>query len=92
MRDHQTTLLPDSEEVMGWDVKDEGLFVVFSKDIPTIIRGWLRENVDEFLARNRLARRDIDWFVAHPGGRKVLEAYQDALELPRRRRPFRATC
>jgi alkylresorcinol/alkylpyrone synthase len=77
----QTTLMPDSERIMGWDVKNDGLFVIFSRDIPDIIRRWLKGNVDEFLTRQKLTRRDIQHLVAHPGGRKVLEAYQDALEM-----------
>jgi alkylresorcinol/alkylpyrone synthase len=78
---HQTTLMKDSESVMGWDVKDGGLYVVFSKDIPNIIRNWLSGNVDEFLNGQALTRKDLRHFIAHPGGRKVLEAYREALEL-----------
>ena len=79
VRGHQTTLMPDSERVMGWDVKDGGLYVVFSRDIPEIIRGWLKANVDEFLSTQNLNGHRVTQFIAHPGGRKVLEAYQDAL-------------
>ena len=81
IRAQQTTLMPNSERVMGWDVKSSGLYVVFSRDIPDIIRGWLKQNVDEFLAAQDLNGRRIEHFIAHPGGRKVLEAYQDALGL-----------
>jgi alkylresorcinol/alkylpyrone synthase len=79
--DSQTTLMPDSERIMGWDVKDNGLFVVFSRDIPDVIRRWLKDNILEFLDKKKLNLTDIRHFVAHPGGRKILEAYQDALEL-----------
>ena len=34
----QSTLMPNSLDVMGWDLKDKGLHVIFSKDIPTIIK------------------------------------------------------
>ncbi|TDL33103.1 type III polyketide synthase [Jeotgalibacillus sp. S-D1] len=71
--------MPDSEDVMGWDVKNNGLHVVFSKDIPTIIRGWLGPFVHEFLAQNQLQSDEITHFVAHPGGKKVLDAYEKAL-------------
>lgn len=71
--------MPDSEDVMGWDVKNNGLHVVFSKDIPTIIRGWLGPFVHQFLEANQLHSEDINHFVAHPGGKKVLEAYEKAL-------------
>ena len=42
-----------------------------------------REDVDGFLATHGLTRADIGFWVAHPGGPKVLEAMAEALELPR---------
>ncbi|WNB93673.1 3-oxoacyl-[acyl-carrier-protein] synthase III C-terminal domain-containing protein [Bacillus sp. NEB1478] len=80
--DTMSTLKPHSEDVMGWEVKDTGLYVVFSRDIPNIIRTWLEPNVNEFLERNKLNGEQITHFVAHPGGKKVLQAYVDALGLP----------
>ena len=47
-------LMPDSEDVMGWDVKNNGLHVVFSKSIPSIITKWLGPFVHEFLGKNEL--------------------------------------
>ena len=75
----QSTLMPNSEDVMGWDVKDSGLHVVFSRNIPSIIKNWLRPNVETFLQKNQLALHDVTSFIAHPGGKKVLDAYADAL-------------
>lgn len=75
----QSTLLPDSLDVMGWEVKDEGLYVVFSKDIPTIVEGWLRPNVTGFLSEQKMKMEDIQHFIAHPGGKKVLDAYVQSL-------------
>lgn len=77
----QSTLMPDSEDVMGWDIKNEGLYVVFSKDIPTIIKDWLKPNVEELLQNNQLTFDDITCFVAHPGGKKVIDAYETSLNL-----------
>lgn len=77
----QTTLMPNSEDVMGWNVKNDGLHVVFSKDIPQIVSGWLRPNIEQFLNRYSISTKDIQHFIAHPGGRKVIEAYQEALQL-----------
>lgn len=82
VRGTQSTLMPDSEEVMGWDIKDEGLYVIFSKSIPKIIEDWLKPNVEEFLKRHGLETERISHFVAHPGGRKVLEAYEKSLSFP----------
>lgn len=75
----QSTLMPNSLDVMGWDVKDRGLYVIFSKDIPSIIKNWLKPNVETFLVENNVELADIKHFVAHPGGKKVVEAYQESL-------------
>jgi len=72
-------LMPNSENIMGWDVKNSGLYVVFSKSIPAIITNWLGPVVHEFLENQGLTKDDITHFVAHPGGKKVLEAYENAL-------------
>jgi alkylresorcinol/alkylpyrone synthase len=74
---------PDSLGVMGWDVTDDGLRVVFSRDIPALVRKDMREVIDRFLEEQRLALSDIDGFVCHPGGAKVLEALEDVFELQR---------
>lgn len=55
---------------MGWDVKDDGLYVIFSRDIPTIIEGWLKPNVQKFLNQFSLQITDLQHFIAHPGGKK----------------------
>ena len=49
--------------------------------VPDLVRTHLREDVDGFLADHDLSRADIGWWVCHPGGPKVLEAVQEALEL-----------
>ncbi|MCF6137629.1 type III polyketide synthase [Pseudalkalibacillus berkeleyi] len=77
----QSTLKPDSEEVMGWDVKDNGLNVVFSKDIPTIVDQWMNPTIHQFLIDQKLEMEQIKHLVAHPGGIKVLEAYKSALSI-----------
>ncbi len=74
---------PDSLDVMGWEVADDGLKVVFSRDIPALVRDDLRPVVDEFLARHEIRLRDIDEFVCHPGGAKVVDALEDCFELQR---------
>ena len=77
-----STLWPDTLDVMGWEVDGDGLHVVFSRDIPTIVRKWVRESVDKFLDARGLTLADVDHVVSHPGGMKVLQAYQEALDLP----------
>lgn len=45
----ESRLMHDSLGVMGWDFKDDGMHVIFSKDIPTIVENWLQPNVESFL-------------------------------------------
>jgi len=78
----QSTLMPNSLDVMGWELKNSGLFVLFSRDIPRIIEGWLKPNVTDFLAEHKIELGQIDCFIAHPGGKKVLDAYMTALDIP----------
>jgi alkylresorcinol/alkylpyrone synthase len=72
---------PGSLEVMGWEVADDGLSAVFSRDIPQLVATKFRQVVDEFLARHDLAVDDIDRFVCHPGGAKVVAALEGAFGL-----------
>jgi alkylresorcinol/alkylpyrone synthase len=74
---------PESLDVMGWDVADDGLKVIFSRDIPTLVRDDMRPIVDAFLARHGLGLSDFDEFVCHPGGAKVIDALEDCFELQR---------
>lgn len=73
------TLWPDTLDVMGWDVDGQGLHVVFSRDIPTIVRDRVRPNLDAFLNAHGLDLGRLDHLIAHPGGPRVLAAYAQAL-------------
>ena len=47
-----------------------------------MVRLHLRRDVVSFLAEHGLAVGDISVWVSHPGGPRVLEAMQEALDLP----------
>jgi alkylresorcinol/alkylpyrone synthase len=72
----------DTERVMGWDIVDSGFKVVLSAKVPEIVLEHTRGDVDAFLARHGLLRRDIRHWIVHTGGPKVLAAFETALELP----------
>ncbi len=76
-------LYPDSERTMGWDVTSTGLRIVLDAAVPDVVRRWLGADVDAFLESAGLTRDDVAFWVAHPGGPKVLEAIEEALGLPR---------
>lgn len=79
----RSRLYPDSERVMGWDVGAGGLRIVLDSRVPELVETYVGGDVDRFLADHGLTRADIEWWVAHPGGPKVLEALQVALGVDR---------
>lgn len=77
----QSRFYPDSLDVMGWHVVQHGLQVVFAQRIPDIVAASARQDLSAFLQTYHLSLSDISVFLFHPGGMKVLEAYQQALDL-----------
>lgn len=71
----------DSLEIMGWKVEDDGLGVQFSRDIPTLVQTELKVALDGFLWEQGLSTKDIDHYLFHPGGAKVLTALEQAFDL-----------
>jgi len=77
-----SVLYPDSERVMGWDIVDSGFKVVLSAKVPEVVRQHSRADVDGFLGTHGLTRADVRHWIVHTGGPKVLEAFEETLELP----------
>jgi Predicted naringenin-chalcone synthase len=59
----------------------EDLKVLFSPDIPSIIAKNVNNDVTSFLDKNHLKISDIKNFIFHPGGKKVITAYEEALSV-----------
>jgi len=75
-------LWPDTLRIMGWEVEDPGLAVVFDRAIPPFIEAELAGALDEMCASMGIRREDIDRLCSHPGGVKVIDAIETALQLP----------
>jgi len=77
---HKTFKFPNSLRIMGWDVEADGLQVVFDRSIPSIINS-------DFIKYYKLFYQsfssDIHFkhYLFHPGGKKVLEAFENILGL-----------
>jgi alkylresorcinol/alkylpyrone synthase len=78
----RSVFYPDSERVMGWDFVDAGFKIVLSAKVPELVTCNIRGDVDAFLAAHGLDRSRITHWVAHTGGPKVIQAFENALELP----------
>ena len=77
----ESRFYPDTESVMGWDIGSDGFKIVLEARVPQLARSHLREDVDAFLKRHGMTREDIQHWLCHTGGPKVLQAFQDSLEL-----------
>ena len=78
----RSVFYPDSEEVMGWRISERGFQVVLSADVPKVVLDHLGHDVTAFLDEQGLSRGDISAWIAHPGGPRVLQAMEQALDLP----------
>jgi alkylresorcinol/alkylpyrone synthase len=74
-------LWPDTLDIMGWTVDPQGFGVVFQRTIPDFVREKMGPAVVEILSRMDLSPGDVDRFICHPGGTKVIVALERALSL-----------
>jgi alkylresorcinol/alkylpyrone synthase len=72
---------PGTLDVMGWHIEEDGFGVLFSRDIPTLVRTQFIAAAREFLARHGLGLEDIDQLCCHPGGAKVIDALEESFGL-----------
>ncbi len=73
---------PDSLDVMGWKMQDDGFGVLFSRDIPELVRTAFGDALTSFLNGAGMTLPDIKEIVPHPGGAKVITALEETMELP----------
>lgn len=82
---HRVRLFPDTLDVMGWNPVEHGLQVVFSRRIPAIVREHAGGEFEQLLAIAGIEAAGVGTFLGHPGGPKVLAAYEEALGWSRER-------
>jgi alkylresorcinol/alkylpyrone synthase len=80
--DSQSHFFPDTEHIMGWEVTNSGFKVLLSADIAGLAQSEVRPIMEAFLAQHDLTIADIDHWLVHPGGPKVIQALKDGLGLP----------
>ncbi|MFE2145848.1 type III polyketide synthase [Streptomyces sp. NPDC059456] len=78
----RSRLYPGTEGLLGWDIGHWGFRMVLGRELPALVRLHVAEEVEGFLARHDLKPPDVDRWIVHPGGPKVLDALADALALP----------
>lgn len=72
---------PGTLDIMGWRVDPQGLGVIFARAIPPFARARLRPAMIGMLASRGIELDDVDRFICHPGGMKVIDALEASLSL-----------
>jgi alkylresorcinol/alkylpyrone synthase len=80
--DSRSHLYPDSLRTMGYDVGTTGFELVLSKEVAALVEQYIGDDVTQFLGAHGLTTTDVGAYVSHPGGPKVIEAINAALDLP----------
>lgn len=76
-----TFLMPDSAEAMTWRIGDHGFRMTLSARVPELIQTHLRPWLEAWLAGHGLDLGDVRSWAVHPGGPRILDAVEGALDL-----------
>ncbi len=76
-----TMLVPEGARHLGYELRDGGLRVVLSRELPQMVEAHLLEAVESFLATAGTTLSEIDLVAAHPGGPGIFDAIERALRL-----------
>jgi alkylresorcinol/alkylpyrone synthase len=76
-----TVLVPEGARHLGYELRDGGLRVILSRELPDVVEAHLRGAVETFLEEAGLRQADLDAVAAHPGGPRIVDAIERALDL-----------
>lgn len=72
-------ILPDTQHLMRWTISDEGFYMNLDEQVPAALTACIRRERDHMLD-GRSVREMASWAI-HPGGRAIVDAIQDELQL-----------
>ncbi len=77
-----SSILPDSQDEMGWTIGDHGFEMNLSAAVPGTVGRHIPATVAAGLADEGLSLGDVGSWAVHPGGPRVLAAVEESLALP----------
>ncbi|WP_411103995.1 type III polyketide synthase [Streptomyces sp. cmx-4-9] len=78
----RSRLYPGTGHLLGWDIGHWGFRMVLGRELPDLVRLHVVEEVESFLAVHDLKPADVDAWICHPGGPRILDVLEDSLSLP----------
>ncbi len=82
VRQSRSHLFHEAPDLMGWDFTCDGMRLVLSREVPAFVATGVKPAVVGFLDGQGVALTDIDHFLLHPGGARVMAMYRSAFGLP----------
>ncbi len=79
--DSESCIASEHIDKVGFEHKDSKLRIILANGVRHLAGPLIERALNALLERNRLSRADIRFWVAHPGGRKVIDKLQEHLGL-----------
>lgn len=69
----------DETHMMGFDLTNGGLKMVLDVEVPQKIEEHFEDILNPFLSKNNLQVEDVEHFIFHPGGKKIVKMVEELL-------------
>jgi predicted naringenin-chalcone synthase len=79
IKDHGMYHFYDELHMMGFNLRNSGLQMVLDPAVPQKIEEHFDKILNPFLERNQLSVDDIEHFIFHPGGKKIVQMVEGLL-------------
>jgi alkylresorcinol/alkylpyrone synthase len=76
-------VMPKGKQDMSWELSSTGFTMTLSGYVPALIEEDFEKLVTQALNKHGISRDQITHWSIHPGGRKILEAIEKSLALPK---------
>lgn len=74
-------LLPQTKQEMVWQIGDSGFDIVLSSYVPEVIKTGIANFTQKLFNRSGITFANVDFYAIHPGGLKILQACEEALNI-----------
>jgi alkylresorcinol/alkylpyrone synthase len=78
-----TRFFPETLDFMGFELRNDGLRIILSPEIPPFIRNQIEPTLNCFLKACQVDRHSLQHYVLHPGSIRIVEIIGKQLGLPK---------
>ncbi len=72
---------PAGKDEMIWTIGDFGFDLRLSADVPELIKKNIHSMLEKLFQKAGIKKENINFYALHPGGMKILEACEEALQI-----------